>query len=55
MPQSKLSPNYGSINQNVENAGVVFVKAADDRYKFFEKISKSVMYDEQVRANKAKD
>ena len=42
-------------NQSVENAGVAFVKGADERNKLFEKKNKqSVMYDEQVRANKAK-
>ena len=42
-------------NQRVENAGVAFVKGADERNKFFEKTKQSVMYDEQGRANKAKD
>ena len=41
------------LNQSVENAGVAFVKGAYERNKFCEK--KSVMYDEQVLANKAKD
>ena len=40
---------------SVENTGVAFVKGADERNKFFEKKNQSVMYDEQVRANKAKD
>ena len=43
------------LYQSVENAGVAFVKGADERNKFFEKKKKSVMYDEQVRANKEKD
>ena len=41
-------------NQSTENAGVAFVKGAHERNKFFEKI-KSIKYDEQVQANKAKD
>ena len=35
-------------NQSVENAGVAFVRGANER-------NKSVMYDEQVWANKPKD
>ena len=35
--------------------GVALVKGADEKNKFFEKEEQSVMYDEQVRANKAKD
>ena len=31
-------------DQSVENAGVAFVKGADERNKFFEKIKKLVMY-----------
>ena len=45
----------GQLNQDVENAGVAFVKGSDERNKFFGKKKKSVMYDEHVRANKAKD
>ena len=30
---------YDRINQSVENAGVAFVKGADERNKFFEKIN----------------
>ena len=41
-------------NQSVEHAGVAFVKGADERNNSFEKINLSVMYDEQVQANKAK-
>ena len=41
-------------NQSVENAGVAFVKGADERNKLLEK-KKSEMYEEQVRANKGKD
>ena len=41
-------------NQSVQNAGVAFVKGADERNKFFEKNKQSVMFDEQVRANKAR-
>ena len=45
-----------SKNQSVENAGVAFGKGANERNKFFEKKNKqSVMHDEQMRANKAKD
>ena len=48
--------SYTTIyNQSVENAGVAFVKGADVRSKFFEENKRSVMYDEQVWANKAKD
>ena len=36
-------------NQSVENAGVAFVKGANERNKFFKKYKQSVMYDEQVR------
>ena len=35
-----------SSNQSVENAGVAFVEGADERNK------QSVMYDEQVQANR---
>ena len=42
-------------NQSVENVGVAFVKGANERNKFFEKNKQTVMYDEQVRTNKAKD
>ena len=41
--------------QSLQNAGVAFVKGADERNKFLEKNKQSVMYVEQVRANKAKD
>ena len=41
------------INQSVENAGVAFVKGANERNKFFEK--KTVMYDERAQTNKAND
>ena len=44
--------NQKSIDQS---AGVAFVKGADERNKFFEKNKQSEMYDEQVRAKKAKD
>ena len=40
-------------NQSVENAGVAFVKEADERNKVVEK--NKVVYDEQVRVNNAKD
>ena len=43
------------MNQSVENAGVTFVKGADERSKFFEKNKQSVMYDEHVRVKEAKD
>ena len=42
-------------NQSVENAGVAFVKGANERNAFFEKDKQIVMYDEQVRTKKAKD
>ena len=43
-------------NQSVENAVVAFVKGANERNEFFFKKNKqTVMYDEQVRTNKAKD
>ena len=42
-------------NQSVENADVAFVKWAVERNKFFEKKKQSVMYDEHMRANQAKD
>ena len=45
----------GVFSQSVEKADVAFVKGADERNKFFEKYKQSVMYDEQVWANKAKD
>ena len=31
--------HYKQVNQSVEDAGVVFVKGADERKKFFEKIN----------------
>ena len=40
-------------NQSVENAGVAFVRGADERIFFLYK--QLVMYDEQVRANQGKD
>ena len=43
----------GFFNQNIENAGVAFVKGADEWNKFFEKLINQ--YDKQVQANKAKD
>ena len=43
------------INQSVENAGVACVKGANERNELFEKHKQRVMYDEQVRTNKAKD
>ena len=42
-------------NQSVENAGVAFVKGANERNDLFEKNKQTVMYDEQVRMNKAKE
>ena len=38
-------------NQSVENAGVAFVKGANERNGFFEKKKKTAIYDELVRAN----
>ena len=46
------------FNQSVENAGVAFVKGASERNEFFENNNnnkQTVMYDEQVRTNKARD
>ena len=43
------------LNQSVENTGVAFVKGANERNEFFEKINKKAMYDEEVRTNKARD
>ena len=43
------------INQGVGNDGVAFIKAADERNEFFEKKKQTVIYDKQVRTNKAKD
>ena len=40
-------------NQSVENAGVAFVKGANERSDFFRKNKQTVMYDEQVRTYKA--
>ena len=34
-----FSKAYIYFNQSVENAGVAFVKGADERNKFFEKIN----------------
>ena len=42
-------------NQSVENVGAAFVKGANERNKFSKKNKQTVMYDEQVRTNKAKD
>ena len=51
-----LSTDLGTLlYQSVENAGVAFVKGAHERNEFFEKHKRTVMYDEQVRKNKAKD
>ena len=44
-----------SKNQSVENAGVALVKGANERNKSFEKNKQSVMHDEQMRANNAKN
>ena len=35
----------------LKNAGVAFVKGADERNKFFEKNKQSVMFDEHVWVN----
>ena len=37
--QSKRSWQKYEFNHSVENAGVAFVKEADDRNKFFEKVN----------------
>ena len=42
-------------NQIGENAGVAFVKGANERIEFFWKNKQKVMYDEQVRTDNAKD
>ena len=42
-------------NQSVEKTVVAFVKGTNERNEFFEKNKQTLMYDEQVRANKAKD
>ena len=47
--------NEDKNNQGVENAGVAFVKGANNRNVFFEKNKQTVMYDEQVLTNKSKD
>ena len=41
-------------NQSVENAGVAFVKGANERNELFEKNKQPVMYNEQVQTNKTK-
>ena len=41
--------------QSVENAGGAFFKGANERNEFFWKNKQTVMYDELVRTNKAKD
>ena len=50
-----MSYSRGKNNQGVENAGVAFVKGPSERNEFFKKNKQTVMYDEQVRTNKAKD
>ena len=49
--------SYHMHNQSVENAGVAFAKGADERNELFGKKTnkQTVIYDEQVRSNKAKD
>ena len=42
-------------NQSVENAGVAFIKGANERNQLFEINKQTVMHDEQVRRNKAKN
>ena len=46
-----------TINQTVENTVVAFVKGANERNEFLEKINKTVplIYDKQVRTNKSND
>ena len=46
---------YGVYNQSVEKACVAFVKGANERNEFFGKNKQTVIYDEQVWTNKAKD
>ena len=38
-------------NQSVENAGVAFVKGANERNEFFDIIIYAIIYDEQVQTN----
>ena len=55
MPGTKLDITFLRINHSVENTGVAFVKGANDRNESFENIKQTLIYDEQVRTNKAKD
>ena len=50
-----LCPIKIEENQSAENAGVAFVKVANERNEYFWENKQTVMYDEQVRTNKAKD
>ena len=48
--------SVNKCDQGVENVGLAFVKEANERNEFFEKINKQfLMYGEQVRSNKVKD
>ena len=38
--KGEIALNDPCINQNIENAGVAFVKGADERNELFEKINK---------------
>ena len=48
-------PKPNAENQKDENAGVAFVKGANETNELFEKNKQTIMYDEQVRTNKAKN
>ena len=50
-----MENNQNYKDQSVKNAGVAFVKGANERNEFFEKNKQIVMYDERVQTNKAKD
>ena len=45
----------GSLKKSVENAGVAFVKGANERNEFPEKNKQTLIHYEQVQTNKAKD
>ena len=53
MEQNETIPITVAYNQNVENAGVAFVKAANERNELFKK--KTGMYSKRIRTNKAND
>ena len=55
-PSREKGPYWNSWikNQSVENAGVAFVKGANERNVFFFLNKQTVVYDEQVRTIKGK-